>query len=45
MHTDDEPGYWCVVCGRLLPSDDGVVVHDNVPHPPDMDFADEDRPQ
>lgn len=45
MTPDDETGYWCVVCGRLLPSDDGVVVHDNVPHPPDMDFADEDRPQ
>ncbi|MDU4249069.1 hypothetical protein [Pseudomonas sp.] len=39
-------GYWCVVCGRFLPADeDGVIVHDNVPHPQDMDFAEEQRPQ
>ena len=39
-------GYFCVVCGRLLLADDlGVIVHDDVPHPPDMDFADEENPQ
>ncbi len=37
-------GYWCVVCGRFLPSDDGVIVHDDVPHP-DMTFDEEERPQ
>ncbi len=37
-------GYWCVVCGRFLPSDDGVIVHDDVPHP-DMKFDEEERPQ
>ena len=37
-------GYWCVVCGRYLPDDDGVVVHDDVPHP-DMTFDEEERPQ
>lgn len=40
------PGYWCVVCGRFLPEDDaGVIVHDNVPHPQEMTFAEEDKPQ
>jgi hypothetical protein len=38
-------GYWCVVCGRMLPSDDGVIVHDDVPHPDTMTFDEEDRPQ
>ena len=38
-------GYWCVVCGRYLPDDDGVVVHDDVPHPEDMTFDEEERPQ
>lgn len=39
-------GYWCVVCGRYLPADeDGVIVHDDVPHPEDMTFDEEERPQ
>lgn len=39
-------GYWCVVCGRYLPADeDGVIVHDDVPHPEDMTFDEEGRPQ
>ncbi len=39
-------GYYCVVCGRFLPADeDGVIVHDDVPHPVDMDFGDEEKPQ
>ena len=37
-------GYCCVVCGRFLLAVDGVVVHDNVPHP-DMTFDDEENPQ
>lgn len=40
-----QDGYWCVVCGRFLPSQDGVIVHDQVPHPPLMTFDEEDRPQ
>jgi hypothetical protein len=28
-----------------LPSDDGVIVHDDVPHPADMIFDDEESPQ
>ena len=50
--TDDEMtkvvaecGYWCVVCDRFLPSEDGVIVHDDVPHPDDMTFDDDERPQ
>ena len=38
-------GYWCVVCGRFLEAEYGVIVHDNVPHPKDMTFDDEDKPQ
>ncbi|WP_183031692.1 hypothetical protein [Cupriavidus sp. UME77] len=38
-------GYWCVVCGRLLPEEDGVVVHDDMPHPNTMTFDEEGHPQ
>ena len=38
-------GYWCVVCGRYLPADDGLIVHDAVPHPEEMTFDDEENPQ
>lgn len=38
-------GYWCVVCGRFLPSDEGVIVHDNIPHPDTMTFDDDSQPQ
>jgi len=38
-------GYWCVVCGRYLMADEeGVILHDAVPHP-DMTFDDEEMPQ
>ncbi len=38
-------GYWCVVCGRYLHADeDGLIVHDNVPHP-EMTFDEEERQQ
>ena len=40
-----EEGYYCVVCGRFLFEEDGVIVHDDVPHPVDMDFGDEENPQ
>ncbi len=47
MTERDAPaGYWCVVCGRFLPADDdGLIVHDDVKHPDDMTFDDEDNPQ
>jgi hypothetical protein len=38
-------GYWCVVCERFLPKEDGVVVHDAIPHPEWMTFDEESRPQ
>lgn len=39
-------GYWCVVCGRYISADEsGVIVHDDVPHPVDMTFDEEERPQ
>lgn len=39
-------GYYCVVCGRFLEADDqGVIVHDPIPHPPEMTFDDDERPQ
>jgi len=39
-------GYWCVVCGRHLTADeDGVIVHDDVPHPENMTFDEEEIPQ
>ncbi len=39
-------GYWCVACGRFLPADEcGVIVHDDVPHPENMTFDEEERPQ
>lgn len=39
-------GYWCVVCGRFLTADDdGLIVHDNVPHPDEMTFDDEENMQ
>ena len=40
-----DDGYWCVICQRLLPNDDGVIVHDALPHPDEMTFDEEDRPQ
>lgn len=39
-------GYWCVVCEKYLPaSEEGVIVHDDVPHPEGMTFNEEGRPQ
>lgn len=39
----EQDGVWCVVCGGFLPADeDGVVVHDAIPHPLTMLMYDED---
>ena len=44
--SKDDNGYWCVVCGRFLPADEyGVIVHDDIPHPPNMDFDEDDVEQ
>jgi hypothetical protein len=47
MQPDDEAlGYWCVICGRFLPADDfGVIVHDDLPHPREMTFDEQENPQ
>ena len=39
-------GYYCIVCGRfLLANEFGVIVHDDISHPPKMAFDDEENPQ
>ena len=39
-------GFWCLWCGRYLEADDdGLIVHDDVEHPPNTTFDEEDRPQ
>lgn len=39
-------GYWCLACRRFIAADDcGTIVHDDVPHPDGMDFAEEENPQ
>ena len=47
--TDKEvmkEGYYCVICGRFLPADEhGVIVHDDIEHPQEIDFGDEEKPQ
>lgn len=43
---EDLHGYWCVICGRFLPEDEhGVIVHDDIEHPPEMDFGEEANAQ
>jgi len=46
--TDKEvmkEGYYCVICGRFLPDEHGVIVHDDIEHPQEIDFGDEEKPQ
>ncbi len=45
IDIDEVDGYYCIVCGRFLPSENGMIVHDDVPHPIDMTFDDEENPQ
>lgn len=37
--------YYCVVCGRSIEAVHGIFSHDDVPHPPDMNFYEEGKPQ
>ena len=37
--------YYCVFCMKMLVSDQGVFVHDEVPHAFDFAFDDEQRTQ
>ena len=41
----ESDGYWCIWCERFLPRDDGVIVHDDVPHPIDASFDAEEKIQ
>jgi hypothetical protein len=44
MTKDD--GYWCVICQRFIEADEeGLIVHDDITHPNNMTFDDEERPQ
>jgi len=45
VRSAEDDGYWCVVCGRFLEADDGVIVHDNIPHPEFIDFNEEENKQ
>jgi len=42
---DETDGYYCVICGKFIEAVDGVIVHDDIPHPPLMDFDEESNPQ
>lgn len=42
---DTPPSYWCVVCQKLLFAEDGVFVHDDIPHPDSMTFDEQENPQ
>jgi hypothetical protein len=39
-----DEGYYCVVCGKYIEAVDGVIVHNDIPHPY-MAFDDEENPQ
>lgn len=42
----DGDGYHCVICGRFLRADEyDVILHDDIEHPPEMTFDDEEKPQ
>ena len=45
METHPYKSYWCIYCKRQLVTFDGVFVHDDVPHPLDMTFDEEENPQ
>lgn len=46
MNQPDERVYWCIFCRRALPIEkDGVVVHDDVLHPPGLQFDEDEKPQ
>jgi len=42
---DEYDGYYCVICGKFIEAVGGVIVHDDIPHPPLMDFDEESNPQ
>jgi hypothetical protein len=42
MSETQDDGYWCVVCGHYIPEEDGYIVHDDIEHPIDFVFYDEE---
>ena len=42
--NQNSDGYWCVICQRFIEADDGLIVHDDIPHG-DITFDEEVRPQ
>lgn len=38
-------GYWCVICGREIPLEDGVYIHDDKPGHEVLTFDEDERPQ
>lgn len=46
IEGDNKPAYWCVVCLKPLMTDhQGLFMHDEIPHPTNMLFDEEDKPQ
>ena len=45
LTREEADGYYCEVCGKFLPLENGVIVHDDVPHPADMKFNDKETTQ
>jgi len=42
----NDNGYWSVICQRFIEADeDGIIVHDDITHPNNMTFDDEEKPQ
>lgn len=41
--------YYCLICGPCMrehiSEDDTITIHDDVPHPPDLEFDEEERMQ
>lgn len=42
LNMNETDGYWCVVCNRYIPEENGMIVHDDIIHPIDFVFYDEE---
>ena len=45
IDSSDTETYACIYCGKALPIEEGVIVHDDVPHPINITFDEEENPQ
>jgi hypothetical protein len=43
--TEPKREYWCIFCCRALLIDDGLIVHDDVPHDPLATYDEDEKPQ